>query len=105
MTDGERAIWAAAFVRRLLDKSKPSDHDCATQETYLAWQKSIAIEAVGAASDVVRYARIALDALLPLGGETHPLVLDLRAMLGWKATVLPAEEQKEPSGDGDLPSL
>lgn len=67
MTDGERAIWAAAFVRRLLDTAKPTDSACATVASYQKWQHDTAGAAAQAATDVLGYARRALRSLLAHG--------------------------------------
>lgn len=97
MTDGEKAIWAAAFVRGLLDKAKPSDHAMSSHAAYADWQREIALHAAGLATDVLSYAQRALDTLVHAGDEVSPVALHLRAMLGWRVEV-----QKEPSGDAGL---
>lgn len=77
MTDGERAIWAAAFTRRLLDRAKPSDHATSSAEAYAAWLREVNVDAAGCAADVVTRARATLAC------ELRPVAADmLREMLG-----------------------
>jgi len=97
LTDGERAIWAAAFARRLLDRAKPSDHAMSSHAAYAEWQREIALDAAGCATDVVAYAQRALTTLVHAGDEVSPVALHLRAMLGWRAGM-----EEEPSGGAGL---
>lgn len=49
MTDGERAIWAAAYTAYLtkhLDHKNPPDHLMATQEGWKRWERGMVMAAV-----------------------------------------------------------